>query len=138
MVFRPDDCNATWIPEPDFSMVKPRGDHMSLLVSVVCANRQSCQGRRGGGRGGRRGGGEEGPAEDKPGIKTSRRTYRRDEPRTPKNSPTTSPVSQNSPAGAGGSDFGRFLHSFDSDCQSHAQLVFSLAITILLNFSAAV
>ena len=76
MVFRPDDCNATWIPEPDFSMVKPRGDHMSLLVSVVCANRQSCQGRRGGGRGGRRGGGEEGPAEDKPGIKTSRTAER--------------------------------------------------------------
>lgn len=26
MVFWPDDCNATWIPEPDFSIV----DHMSL------------------------------------------------------------------------------------------------------------
>ncbi len=41
MVFWPDNCNATWIPEPDFSIEKLEGSHVPP-VAVVCTNRQSC------------------------------------------------------------------------------------------------
>lgn len=92
-----------------FPWRSPRGDHMSLLVSVVCTNRQSCQERRGGGR-------EGGPAEDKSGMKTSRRAYRCDEPRTrPKIALLPALFLRNSPCRSRRQRFfGQFFHSFDS------------------------
>lgn len=80
MVFRPDDCNATWIPEPDFSTVKP-GDHMSFQSLWYALTDRAA--RRGG------------PGENGPGQKQASERIAATIARH-RNSPTTSPLSQNS------------------------------------------